>query len=156
MFPKIEITRSFNAPRELVFKAFTESEHLQNWRGPKGWAFDISKFELRQEGVFHYSQTSPDGNVMWVKFVYHEVNAPDKLVYTSFFSDEMGNIVLAPFNDNLPLETFNTFTFTEHGGKTILTVIGAPVSPTEEETVQEGFSGTFVQLADYLSTISYD
>ncbi|MDP9741404.1 UNVERIFIED_ORG: uncharacterized protein YndB with AHSA1/START domain [Bacillus sp. B2I3] len=75
--------------------------------------FDISKFELRQEGVFHYSQTSPDGNVMWVKFVYHEVNAPDKLVYTSFFSDEMGNIVRAPFNDNWPLETLNTFTFTE-------------------------------------------
>lgn len=164
MFPKIEITRSFNAPRALVLKAFTESEHLQNWWGPKGWAFDISKFELRQEGVFHYSQTSPDGNVMWVKFVYH-VNAPDKLVYPSFFSDEMGNIVRAPFNDNWPLETLNTFTFTEHVGKTILTVIGAPVSPTEEEmktyeesqeVVQEGFSGTFVQLADYLSTISYD
>ncbi|MFJ5748928.1 SRPBCC domain-containing protein [Peribacillus frigoritolerans] len=92
---------------------------------------------------------------MWVKFVYH-VNAPDKLVYPSFFSDEMGNIVRAPFNDNWPLETLNTFTFTEHVGKTILTVIGAPVSPTEEEMVQEGFSGTFVQLADYLSTISYD
>ncbi|GAA1375672.1 hypothetical protein GCM10009597_21290 [Peribacillus frigoritolerans] len=53
----------------------------------------------------------------------------------------------------------------ELGGKTILTVIGAPVSPTEgemqtyeesQEMVQEGFSGTFVQLADYLSTISYD
>ncbi|MCM3165909.1 SRPBCC domain-containing protein [Peribacillus frigoritolerans] len=86
---------------------------MQNWWGPKGWAFDISKFELRQEGVFHYSQTSPDGNVMWVKFVYHEVNAPDKLVYTSFFSDEMWNIVRAPFNDNWPLETLNTFTFTE-------------------------------------------
>jgi uncharacterized protein YndB with AHSA1/START domain len=165
MFPKTEITRSFNAPRELVFKAFTESEHLQNWWGPKGWAFDISKFELRQKGVFHYSQTSPDGNVMWVKFVYHEVNAPDKLVYTSFFSDEMGNIVRAPFNDNWPLETLNTFTFTEHVGKTILTMIGAPVSPTVEEMksyeesqemVLEGFSGTFVQLADYLSTISYD
>ncbi|MEI2471578.1 hypothetical protein V8V75_18745 [Peribacillus frigoritolerans] len=54
------------------------------------------------------------------------------------------------------METLNTFTFTEHVGKTILTVIGAPVSPTEEEMVQEGFSGTFVQLADYLSTISYD
>lgn len=107
MFPKTEITRSFNAPRELVFKAFTESEHLQNWWGPKEWAFDISKFKLSQEGVFHYSQTSPDGNVMWVKFVYHEVNAPDKLFYPSFFSDEMGNIVRAPFNDNWPLETLN-------------------------------------------------
>jgi len=163
MFIKTEITRSFDAPREHIFKAFTESEHLQNWWAPKGWAFDISKFELRQDGVFHYSQTSPDGNVMWVKFVYHEVSAPEKLVYTSFFSDEKGNIVRAPFHDNWPLEILNSFTFTEHEGETILTMIGTPVSPTEEEMktydesqemVQEGFSGTFVQLADYLSNIS--
>lgn len=80
-----------------------------------------------------------------------------------FFSDEKGNIGRAPFNDNWPLETLNTFTFTEHEGKTILTMIGTPVSPTEEEMktyeeskemVQEGFSGTFVQLADYLSNVS--
>jgi uncharacterized protein YndB with AHSA1/START domain len=127
MIPKTEITHSFNAPPELVFKAFTESEHLQNWWDPKGWAFDISKFELRKDGVFHSSQTSPDVYVMWVKFIYHEINAPDKLVYTSFFSDEMGNIVCAPFNYE-----------------------------ESQEMVQEGFSGTFVQLADYLSTISYD
>ncbi|WP_075618299.1 SRPBCC family protein [Paenisporosarcina indica] len=162
MYTKTEITRSFNAPLELVFKAFTESEHLQNWWGPKGWAFDISKFELHQDGVFHYSQTSPDGHEMWVKFVYHEVIAPEKLVYTSFFSDEKGNIVRAPFHDNWPLEILNTFTFTEHEGKTILTMIGTPVSPTEEEMktyeesqemIHEGFSGTFDHLADYLSTI---
>ena len=163
MLTKTEITRSFNAPRELVFKAFTEPEHLQNWWGPKGWAFDIAKFELRQDGIFHYSQTSPDGHIMWVKFVYHEVTAPEKLVYTSFFSEEEGNIVRAPFNDNWPLETHNTFSFTEHEGKTILTMIGTPVSPTEvelktyeesQEMVQEGFSGTFIQLANYLSNIS--
>ena len=163
MSTKNEITRTFNAPRELVFNAFTEAEHLQNWWGPKGWTFDITKFELRQDGVLHYRQTSPDGNVMWVKFVYREINAPEKLVYTSYFSDEKGNIVRAPFNDNWPLETLNTFTFIEHEGKTILTMIGTPVSPTEEEIityeeshemVQEGFSGTFDQLTDYLSNIS--
>ncbi|SIP98987.1 Uncharacterized conserved protein YndB, AHSA1/START domain [Peribacillus simplex] len=163
MFTKTEIILSFNATRELVFKAFTESEHLQNWWGPKGWAFDISEFEVREDGVLHYSQTSPDGNVMWVKFAYQEVKAPEKLVYTSFFSDEKGNIVRAPFNDNWPLEILNTFTFTEHEGKTVLTMIGTPVSPTEEEMktyeesqemVQAGFSGTFVQLAGYLANIS--
>ncbi|SEM07189.1 Uncharacterized conserved protein YndB, AHSA1/START domain [Paenisporosarcina quisquiliarum] len=163
MITKTEITHSFNAPREFVFKAFTESKHLQNWWGPKGWAFDISKFELRQNGVFHYSQTSPDGNVMWVKFIYHEVNVSDKLVYTSFFSDEKGNIIRAPFDDNWPLEILNTFTFTEHEGKTVITMIGTLVTPTEEEMktyeesqemVQKGFTGTFLQLDDYLSNIS--
>ncbi|AJY76508.1 SRPBCC family protein [Paenibacillus beijingensis] len=160
MSTNIEITHTFNAPRELVFKTFTEPEHLQNWWGPKGWTFDISKFELRQDGVFHYSQKSPEGDVMWVKFVYREIIAPEKLVYTYFFSDEEGNIVRAPFDDNWPLEIMNTFTFIEHEGKTTLTMIGAPVSPTEEEIktfkesqemIQEGFAGTFDQLADYLT-----
>ena len=122
MFTTTEITHRFHAQGELVFKAFTESEQLKHWWGPKGWAFDISKFELRQEGVFHYSQTPPDGHVMWVKFVYHEIHAPEKLVYSSFFSDEKGNVIRAPFNDNSPLETLNNFTFIADGGKTILRI----------------------------------
>ncbi|WP_054024835.1 SRPBCC family protein [Bacillus sp. FJAT-28004] len=159
MSKKIEITRTFNAPRELVFKAFTESEHLLNWWGPKGWAFDIRKFDLRPGGVFHYRQTSPDGTQMWVKFVYSEVNSPEKLVYTSSFSDEEGNTVRAPFDANWPLEFSVTFTFTEHDDKTILSMIGEAVSPTAEESktleesqemVYEGYEVTFDQLADYL------
>jgi uncharacterized protein YndB with AHSA1/START domain len=159
MSTEIEFTHTFHAPREVVFNAFTKSEHLENWWGPKGWAFDVSKFDFRPGGVFHYSQKSPDGNVMWVKFVYHEIIAPVKIVYTSFFSDEEGNIVRAPFDANWPLETLNTMTFTQDEGKTALTMIMTPVSPTEEEIktfeasqemVQNGFTGTFDQLAEYL------
>ncbi|WP_408010047.1 SRPBCC domain-containing protein [Pseudalkalibacillus sp. A8] len=162
MSAKIEITRTFDAPRELVFKAFTEKEHLLNWWGPKGWTLDVTKLELRPDGVFHYSQKSQDGNVMWGKFVFNEIESPEKLVYTNSFSDEEGNIVRAPFNANWPLEIQNTLTFIEHDGKTTLTMIGVPVSPTEEEVktfeesqemVQKGFEGTFDQLADYLSKV---
>lgn len=163
MSAKIEITRTFNAPRELVFKAFTEKEHLLNWWGPKGWTLDITKLEVFPDGVFHYSQKSQDGNVMWGKFVYREIKAPEKLVYTNSFSDEEGNTIRAPFNENWPLEILNTLTFSENEGKTTLTMVAVPVSPTEEEVktleqsqemVQQGFAGTFNQLADYLSTVS--
>lgn len=162
MSAKFEITRTFNAPRELVFKAFTESEHLEHWWGPKGWPFEIYKLDLRQDGILHYNQKSNDGNVMWVRFVYHEISALEKLVYTSSFSDEEGNIVRAPFDDNWPLETLNTLTFTELEGKTTLTLIMALVSPAEEEIntfeeskemIQEGYAGTFDQLDEYLSKI---
>ncbi len=162
MSTEIEITHTFNAPRELVFKAFTESEHLQNWWGPKGWTFDVSKLDFRPGGVFHYSQKSADGNVMWVKFVYSEIIASEKIVYTSFFSDEEGNTVRAPFNANWPLETLNTMTFIRDEGKTTLTMIMVPVSPTKEEIktfeasqeiVQNGFTGTFDQLSEYLTKI---
>jgi uncharacterized protein YndB with AHSA1/START domain len=160
MSAKIEITHTLNAAREIVFKAFTQAEQLQNWWGPKGWDFNISTFEFSYGGVFHYSQKSPDGDIMWVKFIYDEISVPEKFVYTQFFSDEEGNVVRAPFNNTWPLKIQNTFTFLEHDGKTTLTMIETPVSATEEELktflesqdmVQEGFSGTFNQLEDYLS-----
>ncbi|MCP3027728.1 SRPBCC domain-containing protein [Halobacillus sp. A5] len=160
MTTQVKITHSFNAPRGEVFKAFTDSEHLQNWWGPKGWAFNVSKSDFRTGGVFHYSQKPDDGDAMWVKFVYNEIIVPEKIVYTSIFSDEEGNIIRAPFNEKWPLETLNTLTFIEDEGKTTITDVVTPVSAAEEEIkifgesqtmVYEGFSGTFQQLEDYLS-----
>ncbi|WP_202080450.1 SRPBCC family protein [Caldalkalibacillus salinus] len=160
MLARVEITHTFNASREQVFKAFTEAEHLQNWWGPKGWAFHVSQSDFRPGGVFHYSQQPADGDVMWVKFVYNEMVAPEKIVYTNFFSDEEGQIVRAPFDESWPLETLNTLMFTEDEGQTTLTAIITPASATEEELktfgasqdmVHAGFSGTFNQLEDYLS-----
>ncbi len=162
MATRIKLTHTFNAPPELVFKALTNSEHLMNWWGPKGWTFEVSKSDFRPGGVFHYSQRSDDGNVMWVKFVYSEMIAPEKIVYTSFFSDEEGNNVRAPFDANWPMETLNTITLTVDEDKTTLTMIVAPVSPTDEEIktfedskemAQEGYSGTFDQLDEYLPKI---
>ena len=119
MLAQINITHTFNAPRELVFKALTKSEHLMNWWGPKGWTFDVSKSDFRPGGVFRSSgRLTADGNVMWVKFEYSEMIAPEKIVYTSFFSDEEGNIVRAPFDVNWPMEILNTITLTEDEGKT--------------------------------------
>ncbi|MBX6396323.1 MAG: SRPBCC domain-containing protein [Alicyclobacillaceae bacterium] len=85
---------------------------------------------------------------------------PEKLVYTHSFSDEEGNTVRAPFSPTWPLEILNTLTFTEHEGKTTLTMRGVPLSATEEELktfeaahdrIRKGFAGTFDQLADYLA-----
>ena len=162
MSTQIKTTHTFNAPREPVFKALTNSEHLMNWWGPKGWTFKVSKSEFRPGGVFHYSQRPADGDVMWVKFVYSEMIAPEKIVYTSFFSDEEGNTVRALFDANWPMEISNTITLSEDEDKTTLTMIVAPVSPTEEEIktfedskemAQEGYSGTFDQLDEYLTKI---
>jgi uncharacterized protein YndB with AHSA1/START domain len=162
MSTQIKITHTFNAPRELVFKAFTESEHLKNWWGPKGWTLEVSISDFRPGGVFHYSQKPADGNVMWVKFVYSEIIVPEKIVYTSFFSDEVGDKVRAPFDANWPMETLNTITFIEDEGKTILTMIVVPVSPTEEENktfedskemALEGHTETLKQLDEYLIKI---
>ncbi len=156
------ITRTFDAPRELVFQAFTQAEHLQHWWGPKGMTLSVSKVDVRPGGIFHFSMETPDGHKMWGKFVYREIVAPEKLVYTNSFSDEEGNIIRAPFSETWPLEVLNTLTFTEDNGKTILTLHGVPWNASKEEeqnfadmhgSMHQGFGGTFDQLDAYLARL---
>lgn len=70
------ITRTFDAPRALVFQAFTESERLAQWWGPKGFTLRVARLDLRPGGVFHYEMKSPNGHSMWGKFVYREIVPP--------------------------------------------------------------------------------
>ena len=157
---ELVITRVFEAPRELVWKAFTESDRLAHWWGPAGFTMLVRTLDFRPDGVFHYSMRSPDGQVMWGKFVYRDIQAPERMIFVSFFSDEDGNITRAPFNPTWPLEIVNTVTLTESDGKTTVTLRGGPINATEEEretfwnaqeSVRQGFAGTFDQLAAYLA-----
>jgi uncharacterized protein YndB with AHSA1/START domain len=159
-YKELMITRVFYAPRELVFKAWTDPERLAQWWGPKGYELQISKLDLRPGGIFLGSQRSPEGYVMYGKFVYQEITAPEKLVFIQSFSDEEGNTIRAPFSETWPLEVINHLTLTENEGKTTLTLRGGPFKSTEEEHatfesmrphVQEGFGGTFDQLDAYLA-----
>lgn len=157
---ELVITRVFDAPRELVFKAWTEPERLAQWWGPKGFTLEVTKLDLRPGGIFLGSQRSTEGFVMWGKFVYKEITPPEKLVFIQSFSDEEGNTVRAPFSPTWPLEIINYLTLIEIEGKTELTLRGGPIKATEEELktfegmrpmMEQGFGGTFDQLADYLA-----
>ncbi len=77
------ITRTFDAPRDLVFKAWTEAERLAQWWGPKGCNITVSKLELRPGGTFLYSMKMSNGPAMWGKFVYREIVAPERLVFVN-------------------------------------------------------------------------
>jgi uncharacterized protein YndB with AHSA1/START domain len=157
------ITRVFNAPRDLVFKAQTEAERLAQWWGPKGFKMLVTRMDLRPGGMFLYCMRSPEGHEMWGKFVYREVVAPERLVFVNSFSDAQGGTVRAPFAPDWPLEVLNIVTFTEHGGKTTLHMRGAPVNATEaerrrfdsfHEQMNQGFGGTLDQLEAYLAGVS--
>lgn len=152
-------TRVFDAPRELVFKAWTEPERLSQWWGPKGCTIGVQKMELRPGGTFHYFMRRPEGQ-MWGKFVYREIVAPERIVFVNSFSNEKGETVRGPFHPKLPMEILNTVTLTEHEGKTTLTLRGRPINATEEErktyasfrkSMNQGFAGTFDQLEEYLA-----
>jgi uncharacterized protein YndB with AHSA1/START domain len=159
---ELVITRSFDAPRELIFNAFTQPEHLENWWVTKGFTMKIKKHDLRPGGVLHYRQESPEGHEMWVVFNYQEVVRNEKLAFITSFSDEEAHVIRAPFSEAWPLEILNTFIFTEENGKTTVTMTGAPVNPTEEEletfmTSQEmiriGYSGIYSLLDEYLDKL---
>jgi uncharacterized protein YndB with AHSA1/START domain len=102
----------------------------------------------------------PNGLAMWRKFVYRELVAPERLVFVNSFTDDTGKIIRSPFSVTWPLEILNTLTLAERGGKTTLDLRGGPINATEEErktfedffgSMEEGFGGTFEQLASYLA-----
>jgi len=154
------ITRVFDAPRELVFKAFSEAERLAQWWGPKGCTIRVSKLEFRPGGIFHYSMQFPNGAEWWGRFVYREIVAPERIVWVNSFSDEAGNITRAPFGETVPLEILNTVTLSEQDGTTTLTLRAGPITATEAEretfdsmhdSMRQGYGGTWDQLAEYLA-----
>jgi Uncharacterized conserved protein len=160
---ELVITRTLDAPRELVFEVFTQSEHLLQWWGPQGYEMNVSRFEPQPEGVFLYSQKPPEGQLMWGKFVYEEIAKPERLVYRNSFSDAEGRTIRAPFNVNWPLEIRNVYTFEDKDGKTFMTLRGVPIDPTKKERktfeaaiemVKGGFAGTLSQLEEYLSKLA--
>ncbi len=157
---EFELTRTFDAPRELVFKAWTEAERLNQWWGPKNFTVQTAQLDLRPGGVFHYCMRTPDGRDMWGKFVYREIVPPQRLVFVNSFSDAEGNTTRNPWNPAWPLEVLNHLTFTEQDGKTTITLRGAPINATPEEhkifhdarpSMQQGFKGTLDQLAEHLA-----
>lgn len=156
------IERFFNAPRDLVWKAWTQPDSLEKWWGPQGFEIRIIKFELKPGGTFHYRMQAADSPTMWGKFVYREIDAPKHLVFVNSFSDEEGNIIRPPFDQNWPKEILNTVNLKEHEGKTKLTLYSWPVNSTGEESktfednfdsMNQGYGGTFDQLKKHLQEL---
>ncbi|HTZ21855.1 MAG TPA: SRPBCC family protein [Opitutaceae bacterium] len=153
-------TRVFDAPREMVWKAWTEAAQLQRWFGPKGCAVPACWLDLRPGGIFHYCMQTPDGHEMWGKWTFREIVPPEKLVVIVSFSDAQGGVTRHPLSPTWPLETLSTMTLAEHAGQTELTLRWAPHAATEaerltfdlsHESMKQGWTGTLDQLAAYLA-----
>jgi uncharacterized protein YndB with AHSA1/START domain len=160
--PVFTITRSFDAPRTLVWRVYSEIEHLPKWWGPKGFTWLAGTLEFRPGGVFHYGMKGPTGQEMWGKFHYREIVPQEKIVFTNSFSDAQGATTRAPFAADWPLEILNTVIFSERNGKTMLAMSGTPINATPAEfarfdamkpSMNQGFSGTFEQLDAYLAEL---
>jgi uncharacterized protein YndB with AHSA1/START domain len=147
--------RIFDAPRDLVFQMFSDSEFLESWWGPIGWETENSQFEFKPNGVWHYCMTCTDesqeeffGDESWGKAVFQEIIEPEKIVYRDTFTDEEGNV-----DEEMP-EILVTMNFIEINGQTKLTT-RSQFDSTEtlelvmETGIEEGFASQSVRL-DYL------
>jgi uncharacterized protein YndB with AHSA1/START domain len=105
---EIVLTRVFDAPRDLVWEAFTQPALLKKWFGPRGWSLSVCDVDLRVGGGFRFVLRGPDGREMGMRGVYRELSAPDRSVHVESF-------------DDYPGESIVTAVFTEHNGKTTLT-----------------------------------
>src|ERR1700760_523744 len=131
---RFAISRMFDAPRELVFAAWSDPNHLRRWWGPKGCSLGFCNMDFRPGGQLLYSLQMPNGQEMWGKFVYREILAPDRLVFVNSFSDAQGNLTRAPFSAKWPLEVLMTLNLSQQFNLTRLNLMGEPVHPTAEES----------------------
>jgi uncharacterized protein YndB with AHSA1/START domain len=105
---KLVFTRVLDAPRRLVFDAWTRPEMLKHWFGPHGWSLVVCEIDLRVGGRWRFVLRDPDGTEMGMRGVYREIVAPERTVYTETF-------------DGMPGESLVTGVLAEHDGKTKLT-----------------------------------
>jgi uncharacterized protein YndB with AHSA1/START domain len=119
------ITYEFDAPRELVFHAWKDPEHLKHWYAPDGCTIEFKSLDVKPGGTFHSCIHDPVHGECWIKGIYREVTPPEKLVMTMVLSNAQGGDVSAGNAgkpEDWPEAIVTTVTFEEQGGKTRLTL----------------------------------
>jgi len=144
---EVTITRVFDAPRALVFAAWTDATHLAQWWGPKGFTAPVCEIDARVGGAIRIHMRSPDGAVYPMKGEIREIVAPERLVFTNIAVDEAGNHII---------EGLTTVTFAEEGGKTRLNLHTRGAAVVEIavaylQGMEQGWSQSLEKLAGYLS-----
>jgi uncharacterized protein YndB with AHSA1/START domain len=140
---ELVITRMFDAPRHIVFKAWTEPERLMRWWGPRGYTMTLCEMDIRPGGAYRFHMRSSDGTELRLAGVLREIVEPARLVLTSAWVDAEGK----PGH-----ETLLTLTFADRGGKTLLTLHQAVFeSVTARDAHIGGWTSALDCLAEYLA-----
>jgi uncharacterized protein YndB with AHSA1/START domain len=148
--PVVRMSRTFDAPRALVWKAWTEPEHVVRWWGPRRYENTVLEMDVRPGGRWRIEQRGPDGRVHRFKGVYHEVVEPERLVNTFIYEDDAGT-----FEDRPVLEAH---TFEERDGRTTLTTVSTFGSFADRDGMssagmEEGARESLDRLAELLAVL---
>jgi len=143
---EIVMTRVVNAPRRLVWDAWTKPEHLPHWMlGPSGWTMPVCEIDLRPGGAWHFLWRKSDGSELEMRGAYKEIAPPERLVSTESWGGDWP-------------ETLNTLVLTEKDGKTTIsqTVLYPSKDARDAATktgMKDGVSESYDRLAEYLGTL---
>jgi uncharacterized protein YndB with AHSA1/START domain len=151
----LTISRTFDAPREAVWQAWTEPERVKRWWGPKAYTAPVCKMDLREGGKYLYCMRSPEGQDFWSTGVYREIVAPERLVYSHSFADEEGNVVPAThysMSVDFPLEMQVTVTFEAEEGKAKVTLHHHGMPKAMFELAKSGWNESLDKLAASLKS----
>ncbi len=142
---ELTITRVFDAPRPLVFQAWTDARHLAQWWGPQGFTNPVCEIEARVGGAIRIHMRGPDGMVHKMMGEVREIVPPERLVFTNIAVDESGHSII---------EGLTTVTFTEEAGKTRL-VLHTRAAATVEYAVAhiKGMEAGWTQSIDRLQAL---
>jgi len=145
---EIVITRAFDAPRRLVFEAWTTPEHVRRWYGIRGTTLSVCEIDLRPHGAWHYVIRGPDGAEYGFRGEYREIVPPERLVYTEAYDVE-------GLRDHPSLVTV---TFAEHAGRTTMTSVSLYESAEYRDGhlasgLEAGMVQTLDRLAELLPTL---
>jgi uncharacterized protein YndB with AHSA1/START domain len=144
---EVVMTRVFDAPRTLVFDAWSKPEHVQQWMtGPEGWTMPVCEIDFRPGGEWHFVWRREDGSEMSMRGVYREIVRPERVVHTESWGGDWP-------------ETVNTHVLAEENGKTTSTItILYPSKEARDAALQtgmkDGASVTFERLAEYLRKLA--
>lgn len=154
------LERRFAAPPALVWSCLTDCAHVAHWWGPAEFVVTHCAIDLRPGGRFHYALESPNGTVLWARWVYEEIEAPRRLTALAAFSDVTGGITRNPWSPDWPLETHSALTLEalEDGG-TRLRLEATPYGASAHEaavfrdghpSMNGGYGAMFDRLATHL------
>jgi len=138
---EIVMTRVFNAPRQLVYEAFTRPELMKRWFGPRGWSLVVCEIDLRVGGTFRFVLRGPDGRDLGMRGVYRELAPPERSVHVESF-------------DDFPGESIVTTVLVEHEGKTIFTAtVVYPSKEIRDAVIQSGMEHGAAESYDKLAEV---
>ena len=143
----LTLERTFDVPRERVWKAWTDPKQVTQWWGPKGFTVPNCEMDVRPDGTFSIDMKAPDGTIYPNEGVFHEVDEPERLVITSrAFEDDDGEF---------QLEVQQTVTFVDHDGRTELTLEAEVITALPEvaeslEGMEQGWSQSLDKLEAYV------